>query len=116
MTESEITLPKHSISYELYFSTLNEEIKKIYKIAEMARKKGFDPSTIVEIPPAHDVAGRVEATLDGPVGVAKRIRELQETQSREDVAFAVAKEIAIGELGGIEDPEKAADKAVRVAL
>ncbi|MHA2361203.1 MAG: DNA polymerase II large subunit [Candidatus Thorarchaeota archaeon] len=116
MTESEITLPKQSISYELYFATLNEEIKKIYKIAEMARKKGFDPSTIVEMPPAHDVAGRVEATLDGPVGVAKRIRELQETQSREDVAFAVAKEIAIGELGGIEDPEKAADKAVRVAL
>lgn len=116
MTEDIPTLPKHSFSYGVYFQSLSDEVEQIYKIAEEARAKGIDPSIRVEIPPAHDVAGRVEATLDGPIGVAKRIRELQIDKTREEVAFAVAKEIAKGELGGITDPEKAADKAVRVAL
>jgi len=118
VTESEPSLPKHSIHYARYFAALNKEVKRIYAVAESARAKGVDPKTYVEIPPAYDVAARVEATLDGPVGVAKRIRELQKDKkrSREEVAFAVAKEIAMGDLGGIMDHEKAADKAVRVAL
>jgi len=116
VTEAEPPLPEHSIFYELYFNELNQEIKRIYAIAEEARLQGIDPVTRIEVPPAHDVAARVEATLDGPIGVAKRIRELQKDKSREDVAFAVAKEIALGDLGGIDDKEKAADKAVRVAL
>ncbi|MBN2228960.1 MAG: DNA polymerase II large subunit [Candidatus Thorarchaeota archaeon] len=116
MTEPEYALPAHSISYQQYFDSLNQEVKKIYATAEAARSKGFDPKTIVEIPPAHDVAARVEATLEGPKGVANRIRELQKSMSREKVAFEIAKEIAEGTLGNIDDPEKAADKAVRVAL
>jgi DNA polymerase II large subunit len=116
VTEPEIDLAAHSISYQEYFDSLNQEVKKIYAIAEEARLRGFDPTTKVEIPPAHDVAARVEATLEGPPGVAKRIRELQKGRSREEVAFAVAKEIAEGSLGNITDPEKAAEKAVRVAL
>ncbi|MHA1663870.1 MAG: hypothetical protein ACTSVR_11520, partial [Candidatus Thorarchaeota archaeon] len=76
MTESEHELPPHSIAYSLYFESLNEEIGKIYAVAELARLQGYDPTTRVEIPPAHDVAARVEATLEGPKGVAKRIREL----------------------------------------
>ncbi len=116
MTELEHDLPAHSISYKEYFDSLNREVTRIYAVAEEARSKGFDPAIKVEIPPAHDVAARVEATLEGPVGVAKRIRELQKGRSREEVAFAVAKEIAEGTLGNITDQEKAADKAVRVAL
>ncbi|MGY5879538.1 MAG: DNA polymerase II large subunit [Candidatus Thorarchaeota archaeon] len=116
MTESEHELPAHSIAYSQYFESLNEEIGKIYAVAEVARMMGFDPTTRVEIPPAHDVAARVEATLEGPKGVAKRIRELQKDMPREQVAFQVAKEIAEGTLGGITDNEKAAEKAVRVAL
>jgi len=109
-------LPPHSLSYSQYFESLTKEVDKIYAVANEAKLKGFDPLTKVEISPAHDVAARAEATLDGPDGVAKRIRELQENKSREEVAFAVAKEIAQGTLGGITDNEKAAEKAVRVAL
>jgi DNA polymerase II large subunit len=117
VTESVPSLPTHSVSYAQYFEALNKEVEKIYKIAESARAMGYDPTTRVEIPPAYDVAARVEATLEGPVGVAKRIRELiQEYETREEVAFAVAGEIALGKLGAIKDKEKAADKAVRVAL
>ncbi|MHA1951750.1 MAG: hypothetical protein ACW987_18040, partial [Candidatus Thorarchaeota archaeon] len=104
MTEPELSLPKHSIFYKQYFDSLKEEIEKIYSIADKAREKGFDPTTKVEIPPAHDVAARVEATLEGPVGVAKRIRELQDAKlSREQVAFAVAKEIAEGTLSTVTE-------------
>ncbi len=116
MIDSDLELPAHSKSYSLYFEKLSKEVERIYSIAKAARQKGYDPSLDVEIPPAHDVAARVEATLDGPIGVAARIRELQKEKSREAVAFIVAKEIAMGELGGIKDREKAADKAVRVAL
>jgi len=116
VTDSEHELPAHSIAYSQYFESLNEEISKIYAVAEVARMMGFDPVTKVEIPPAHDVAARVEATLEGPKGVAKRIRELQKSMSREQVAFQVAKEIAEGTLGGLTDVDKAAEKAVRVAL
>ncbi|MGY5875090.1 MAG: DNA polymerase II large subunit [Candidatus Thorarchaeota archaeon] len=116
MTEEKPPLPAHSLHYGVYFNELTVGIDEIYEVAEQARAKGFDPTTRVEIPPAHDVAGRVEATLEGPLGVAKRIRELQEDMSREEVAFEIAKEIALGNLGDISDPEKAADKAVRVAL
>ena len=78
MTEEDTPqLPKHSIAYGVYFQSLSDEVGRIYKVAEEARAKGYDPSVKVEIPPAHDVAARVEATLDGPEGVAKRIRELQ---------------------------------------
>ena len=104
MTESELTLPKHSIFYKQYFDSLSEKIRTIYEIAEKARAQGYDPTTRVEIPPAHDVAARVEATLEGPIGVAKRIRELQNQElSREQVAFAVAKEIAEGSLSDVKE-------------
>ncbi|MFW9933505.1 MAG: DNA polymerase II large subunit, partial [Candidatus Thorarchaeota archaeon] len=116
MTEDTPKLPAHSIAYGVYFDSLKKEVESIYKVAGKAKIKGVDPSVKVEIPPAHDVAARVEATLDGPEGVAKRIRELQNDMPREEVAFAVAREIALGQLGNITDPEKAADKAVRVAL
>ncbi len=104
MTEPELSLPEHSIFYKQYFNSLNSEIQRIYEIAEKARELGFDPTTRVEIPPAHDVAARVEATLEGPIGVAKRIREFQQIkESREEVAFAVAKEIAEGTLSNVNE-------------
>jgi DNA polymerase II large subunit len=104
VTEPELSLPEHSIFYKQYFDSLSEEIQRIYDIAKKAREQGFDPTTRVEIPPAHDVAARVEATLDGPIGVAKRIREFQDIkESREEVAFAVAKEIAEGTLSNVKE-------------
>ncbi len=104
MTEPELTLPEHSIFYKQYFDSLYEEINIIYEIAQRAREQGFDPTTKVEIPPAHDVAARVEATLEGPKGVAKRIREFQDVkETREEVAFAVAKEIAEGTLSNVTE-------------
>ncbi len=106
---------KTSISTKDYFDSINKEVKQLYNIASKARKKGFDPSREVEIPPAHDVAARVEGLL-GPKGVAKRIRELSEKFEKEPVAFKIAEEIVLGKIGNFKNEEEAADKAVRVAL
>ncbi len=104
-----------SKSTQQYFDSINKEVEKLYTIAKEARKKGLDPVSDVEIPPAHDVAARVEGLL-GPKGVAKRIRELSETLEKEPVAFKIAEEIVTGKIGKFKNEEEAADKAVRVAL
>ncbi|RKX46220.1 MAG: hypothetical protein DRP38_07810, partial [Thermotogae bacterium] len=79
---------------ENYFSTIQKEVDRCYRIAKIARKKGFDPSTEVEIPQAKDLAARVEE-LVGPRGISKRIRELnREIGDREAIAIEIAKEIA----------------------
>ncbi|MGL6299233.1 MAG: hypothetical protein ACRC1M_08730, partial [Methanobacteriaceae archaeon] len=53
-----------------YFEKLEKETNELYKIANEARSKGFDPEIETEIPLAKDLAERVEG-LVGPKGVAK---------------------------------------------
>lgn len=79
-----------------YFEKLEKETHYLYKIANEARSKGFDVETETEIPLAKDLAERVEG-LVGPVGVAKRMKELEEKNpswSREQIAFKLAAEIS----------------------
>ncbi|AIJ05382.1 DNA polymerase II large subunit [Methanocaldococcus bathoardescens] len=97
-----------------YFENIVSEVKKIYKIAEECRKKGFDPVDEVEIPLAADMADRVEG-LVGPKGVAERIRELVKELGKEPAALEIAKEIVEGKFGNF-DKEKKAEQAVRTAL
>ena len=46
-----------------YEEWLDERTDEAYKIAEVARKKGFDHSLEVEIPRASDLASRTEKLL-----------------------------------------------------
>ncbi|MFX1318281.1 MAG: DNA polymerase II large subunit [Promethearchaeota archaeon] len=101
--------------HEFYVHTLREEVQRIAKIAEAARRKGLDPTTEVEISPANDVADRVEG-LVGPPGVAERIRQLSETEPAHTVAFEVAQEIVQRAQASGGDLEKAAEQAIRTAL
>lgn len=103
-----------------YFEMLEEKTKELYDIAREARKQGKDLELVPEIPLAKDLAERVEG-LVGPEGVAKRIKELEQDMSREEVAFQIAKEIATkddveGEENNYEVQEKNADSAIRTAL
>lgn len=99
---------------------LEEKTHELYDIAKKARSQGKDLELAPEIPLAKDLAERVEG-LVGPEGVAKRIKELEESMSREEVAFQIAKEIATrddvdqGE-NDYEVQEKNADSAIRTAL
>jgi DNA polymerase II large subunit len=97
-----------------YFVDLEENITKLYKIANEARSKGFDPIDGAEIYRAQDLAARVEGLI-GVKGVARRIRELNELVSREEVAFKIIEEIINGKFGVFDD-KIGADYALRLAL
>jgi DNA polymerase II large subunit len=98
----------------LYFSQLQEDCKACYTVAKEARAKGFDPEIDVEIPPAEDLASRVE-NLVGPVGIAQKIRDMTKSQSsREMVAILIAKDIV--KTGDFRTKDEAMDQAVRTGL
>ncbi|MFQ6106508.1 MAG: DNA polymerase II large subunit [Thermoplasmata archaeon] len=98
-----------------YFSTLEKDAGRCYRIASNARKMGLDPELRVEIPRAEDLASRVERLLrDYDVkGIAKKIRNLSKKHNREEVSLLIAKELARKS----KDPKEVAlDKAIRVGL
>ena len=97
-----------------YFSNLQDECQRCYDVAKCARAKGFDPEVDVEIPPAEDLASRVE-NLVGPPGIAEKIKEIGETeQNREMVAILIAKYI-VKNLE-FDTRDAALDQAVRTGL
>jgi len=102
-----------------YFERLQREIERAYEIAEMARKKGYDPERHVEVPKAEDLAARVEE-LVGPRGVARVIRELtSQGIERELIAFKVVEMIAnkkFDELKNINDKRIILEMAIRTGL
>jgi DNA polymerase II large subunit len=100
---------------ERYFAALESRMRREYELARLCREKGFDPETRVEIPPAIDLAARVEE-LVGPKGVAQRIRDLSKEKNREELSLIVANEVAAGKFGTFDDKEKALDQAVRTGL
>jgi DNA polymerase II large subunit len=98
-----------------YFENLEKEASIAYEIAQEARKKGKDPELEPEIPPAKDLAERVEG-LVGPKGVKERIRELTARHPKEEAAIRVAKEIVDGKFGSFHDIEEASEQALRTSL
>ena len=101
-------------SYREYFSTLERELEKLYKIAGEARGKLLDPDSKPEIQVARGIAELVEG-LVGPKGVAESIKELSDKLPREEIAFKIAEDIVYGKFGHLE-PEEAAEQALRTAL
>ena len=113
-TDSCVQGPVCSDEMLSYFSSLNEECERCYSVAGKARARGLDPETVVEIPPAADLASRVE-NLVGPEGIAEKIREFtQRGDSREMVAILIAKYIV--EAFDFASKDKAIEQAVRTGL
>jgi len=98
-----------------YFEKLESELQTCFTIASEARKNGEDPSLSPEILPARDLAERVE-NLIGIPGLAQRIRQLDETMSREEAALAIGLGFANGEFGSYENKVQVVEKAVRTAV
>ncbi|MGA1872771.1 MAG: DNA polymerase II large subunit [Thermoplasmatota archaeon] len=107
--------PAVSKDMESYFSSLREEANRSAGMARRARGKGYDPTDIVEIPFADDLAGRVE-NLVGPKGIAKRIRELAPKMGREKLLLQISQEVAQSMVDSGEDRQKALDQATRTGL
>lgn len=101
--------------YQKYLEELHNSVNVAFALAAEARKKNLDPTDEVEIKIAKDVASRVEA-LVGPKGIAKIIRELEQSQlSREKIAFKVVEKIINREIvdGNLEF---LIEQAVRTAV
>lgn len=97
-----------------YFNEIIEEFNRLYAIAEKAKSKGVDPKKRPEAKPVYTAADRVEGLL-GIKGLSRRISELLNKLSKEEVAFKIAEEIILGRFGKFT-PEEAADKAIRAAV
>jgi len=103
----------YSEKMDRYFKTLDREAKRCYSVAEVARGKGYDPSTEVEIPMAEDLALRAQE-LTGIKNTAGKIRELSERyDSREEVSIMIAKEVASRSGGSVGER---LEDAVRIGL
>jgi DNA polymerase II large subunit len=98
-----------------YFNALENELNRAIDLANRARTNGADPKPETEIPIAKDLADRVEKLL-GIEGVAKRLRELETTFSREEAALRLALDVAKGEIKSFESTRDAIEAAVRVAM
>jgi DNA polymerase II large subunit len=99
-----------------YFHQLQQDIDTCYALADVARKKGFDPELTVEIPQALDLASRVEK-LVGPEGIAPKIRQAtKKIGNRELVSLEIARMIADQKTYHFKTIEQALDQAIRTGL
>ncbi len=107
-----------------YFDKLEKECKQAQKIAEDARKKGFDPEENVEISLAKNMAERVIGIISivSPQikgsGADKRILELEKQYGILDwrVAFVIAEEIAREKFCKFQDQKEAIEVGIRTGF
>ena len=85
------------------------------QMARMARERGADPAPHPEIPPAKDLADRVENLVEIS-GVAQRIRELESKMSREEAAFQIGLDFAEGRIGTFRSKIDVVEGAIRTAV
>ncbi|GFO97972.1 DNA polymerase II large subunit [groundwater metagenome] len=98
-----------------YFNTLETELNRAIDLANRARANGADPSPSIEIPIAKDLADRVEKLI-GVEGVAKRLRELESSMSREEASLQLGLEVASGKIKQFESKRDAIEAAVRISM
>jgi DNA polymerase II large subunit len=98
-----------------YFSTLETELSRAIDIANCARRNGADPRPEIEIPIAKDLADRVEKLI-GVEGVARRLRELESSMSREEASLQLGVEVASGKIKQFESKRDAIEAAVRISM
>ena len=85
-----------------YFKDIEQQTKKIYEVAELAREKGLDPVNKVEIPIARSLAEKVVGLIAtvypqmNGSGIVERILELEKKWGKLDPAIClqIAEEIA----------------------
>ncbi len=109
---------------QIYFDSLESYTNVALKIAEKARKKGFDPKNIVEVSIAKNAAERVVGLLSilAPQikgsGVTERITELEKKYGALDwrVAMVIAHEIALQKYCKFKDSFEAIEIGVRTGF
>ncbi len=109
---------------ENYFKKLEEDVRKVYRVAEDARKKGLDPVGKVEIPLAMSMAEKVVgliSTIYSQVlnsGIVERILELEREFGKLDttIVFKIAEEVARQNFCKFSSELEAIDAGIRVGF
>lgn len=118
-TEGAAVTPKGLIAaphVRRYYELLMEKTDRDIAACRAARQKGFDLVSDIETKPALDLADRCESII-GPVGVAKRYRELfAEHKDRNKVIFQLFREILEQQWVSIPDEQKRLEQAIRTGL
>ncbi|MEK6970503.1 MAG: DNA polymerase II large subunit [archaeon] len=101
-----------------YFDGIVEKVNRQFELAQAARKTGYDIHPEVECIPVTDLADRTEK-LAGPVGVAKRFREIVgEEKDRMKAIFRLFKELVLeeGEWYHNPDMQKRVEQGIKTSL
>src|SRR3972149_9541642 len=92
----------NKMNTQQYFKMIEEETRKVYSVAEEARKRGWDPVDKVEIPLARSLAEKVVGLISAVYpqmensGITERILELEKQWGKLNPAIClqIAEEIA----------------------
>lgn len=107
-----------------YFQSLESGVQKIYSFAKLARSKGFDPSSQVDVKLAKNLAERVVGLISvvapkiANAGVVERIIELEKEFGTLDwrVAMQIALEIAQEKFVKFPTQKEAIEIGIRVGF
>ncbi len=107
-----------------YFLRLQEDVQKTYDFANIARAKGFDPETKVEVPQASSLAEKVVGLISAIYPqvqdrrIVQRILDLEREFGSLDpaVALTLAEEIAKENFCKFESHHQAIEVGVRLAI
>ncbi|MEK6835488.1 MAG: DNA polymerase II large subunit [Nanoarchaeota archaeon] len=107
-----------------YYSELNEKIEEAYKIADQAKRLGYDPIDHVEILLTKNMAERVEGLISVVApqiknsGIVARIEELELKYGKLDwrVALIVSLEVAQEKFCKFTNTKEAMEVGIRVGL
>jgi len=113
-----------SESMNQYFEYIDKYLHHAYGLAEKAKERGYDPTSIVEIPVAKNMAERVEKLVSilAPEiinkGIPKRILELEKEYGKLDwrVAFSISLEVAEEKFCKFESKIKAIETGIRIGF
>ena len=109
---------------EKYFENFDKEIKKVYDLSNLAKRRGFDPVDKVEIPLAKTMAEKcveliatIYPQMSGS-GIDKRILELEKEFGKLDstVVFKIAEEVAKQKFCKFSSLLEAIDAGIRVEI
>ncbi len=109
---------------DLYFENLKKEVDKVYSIASLARSKGYDPVSEVEIPLAMSMAEKVVGLISTiypqmkGTKIAERILELEKEYGKLDttIVFKIAEEVARQKFCEFKNLLEAMDAGIRIAF
>lgn len=107
---NDVQIPSFYLEYHLKIS---EYIKDSISVAQKAKRYGHDISEKVESQIGYDLPDRIAKIHE--IDISSRLRTLLPELGKEQTAFKISEEIALGKFGGITIEEKL-NNAVRVGL